>query len=106
MSLQTTNLVPTIPLRLNYLLWLQDLVGLWAPRVKVAAEGENFSLKDALLLQQQQKDTYQQQPETAEQQQQESNQQHFEDTPAQVQSKNKRLEKTEYVNPVIGIDIG
>ncbi|KAA0184627.1 hypothetical protein HAZT_HAZT009039 [Hyalella azteca] len=84
--LPSTHLVPTIPLRLNYLLWLQDVVNLWADRRKP----DKFDLQQALLLQQAQKQEF-------------LNQQQKENCEAMSQ---KAKDDSYYRSPVIGFDIG
>uniref|UniRef100_A0A2P2HZU5 U6 snRNA m(6)A methyltransferase n=1 Tax=Hirondellea gigas TaxID=1518452 RepID=A0A2P2HZU5_9CRUS len=96
-ELPSTHLVPTIPLRLNYLLWLQDIVGLWAHRVKTEAQ---FDLKEALQLQQQQKQQYDQ-----EQQQQKENCADSKKE-GEIKKNDASHKPPQYTSPVIGLDIG
>lgn len=99
-SLPANHLVPTIPLRLNYLLWMQDLVGLWSPRVKT----EQFDLQKAIALQEQQKQQHEREKEQGVLLQQEQTEQRAADCSSQkCGKKNKR---PQYVTPVIGLDIG
>ncbi|KAF2362978.1 Ribosomal RNA large subunit methyltransferase F-like [Trinorchestia longiramus] len=86
-QLPQTHLVPTIPLRLNYLLWLQDIVNLWADKVKP----RQFNLQDALLQQQQQKEQY----DVGQLK-----------NGSEVSLEQKSKQEPYYATPVIGFDIG
>ena len=82
-ELPPANLVPTIPLRLNYLLWLQDLVGLWVPKLKPT----EFSLEKEIQIQEQL--------------------QQGADCDSIAPEKSKTSNKgPQYSRPVVGLDVG